>query len=44
MTNTVSEEILTKRDFPFNNPFISSNSQFNKDSKQICCNEIEGTE
>lgn len=44
MTNTISEETLTKRDFPFNNPFISSNSQFNKDSKQICCNEIEGTE
>lgn len=40
MTNTISEETLTKRDFPF----ISSNSQFNKDSKQICCNEIEGTE
>lgn len=44
MTNAISEEILTKRDFPFNNPFISSNSQFYKDSKQICCNESEGVE
>ena len=42
MTNTISEEILTKRDFPFNNPFISSSSQFNKDFEQICCNEIGG--
>lgn len=42
MTNTISEKILTKRDFPFNNPFISSSSQFNKDFEQICCNEIGG--
>lgn len=46
MTNTISEEISNKKRFifPFNHPFIARNRQRRKDSKSICCNEIEGIE
>lgn len=37
-------KFLTKRDFPCNKPFISSNRKFNKDPKQICCNTKEEIE